>query len=225
MINVEKLKNSQGKVWLNVASGNYFMDGFIHVDSNWLVPVAGLYPLIKPLLKQPGREWLEKFNEGRKKGPFVYANCAKPLNVSANSVDHILASHFIEHLYHKNAVTILESFHRMLKPGGTLHVIVPDLECRARKYVSELGDPKSPDVFIDSLTYHAETMPRALIRFLRATGCFDEGHHWMYDQYSMRAIVEKIGFEVLEKNETPSAEWRKTQEGQVNLAMRKRPRP
>lgn len=56
--------------------------------------------------------------------PDVVADvCALPFE--DESVDEIYASHILEHIPHD--VPVLEEWHRVLAPGGTICVIVPDL--------------------------------------------------------------------------------------------------
>jgi SAM-dependent methyltransferase len=45
-----------------------------------------------------------------------------------NSVDHILSSHIFEHL--PNKIQTMNESHRILKPGGTLELIVPTTDGR-----------------------------------------------------------------------------------------------
>lgn len=48
--------------------------------------------------------------------------------------DHILAIHVIEHL--DNLLGLMDEMHRVLRPGGTLHVMTPD-----RRAVNAIADP------------------------------------------------------------------------------------
>ena len=53
---------------------------------------------------------------------------AYPLKYATNSVDEIRASHVLEHFSFGEAVTALEDWVRVLKPGGRLRVAVPDID-------------------------------------------------------------------------------------------------
>lgn len=221
-MNPNKLKNRFGKLWLNVGSGNNLLEDFANIDCNYLVFFAPFYPMLRPLLKTPARTWIEQYQKLKQHRLFVFANCAKPLHLPPGSVDHILASHFLEHLFYQDAIQVLKGFYVILKQGGTLHLIVPDLESRAKQYLEQVGDPKAADVFVDSLGYHRPTMPSFPNRLLYATGIFVANHHWMYDQYSFAALLREQGFHILPTNETPSSQWRATDWGQVNLALQKK---
>jgi predicted SAM-dependent methyltransferase len=204
-----------------VASGNYFLDGFVQLDSNPFALLAPFYPFIRPLLKPRGREWLEVFRAGRARSPFVFVNCRKPLRFPDASVDHILASHFLEHLNRDDVLTVLKGFRRILKPGGTVHVIIPDLEIRARAYLREFGTADAPNKFVASLHFNKDHHPPLRDRVLALTGMFDMQHCWMYDVHSISALLRECGFELLPQNSSPSADFRRNDEEQVNLIARR----
>jgi predicted SAM-dependent methyltransferase len=46
-----------------------------------------------------------------------------PIPLISNSFDHILASHFLEHV--PDTIALMNECHRILKPGGTMEVYVP----------------------------------------------------------------------------------------------------
>lgn len=221
-MNLEKYRNRHGQIWLNVASGNYFQKDFVNLDSNFLVWLSPFYPLIKNLLKPNGREWLRVFREGLASGHlFKYANCARPPAFPANSVDHILTSHFLEHLYPETVARVLDGFHRVLKPDGTLHVIVPDLEIRARRYLEKFGAAEAANEFVTSLYLRLSPMPHWVNRFLQALNLGNPEHCWMYDRHSLLDLLQRHGFALLDRNDSPSASWRLAEWGQVNVLARK----
>jgi predicted SAM-dependent methyltransferase len=61
-----------------------------------------------------------------------YYNAVNRLPFAAGSVEHIHAEHFLEHLDYGDACQFIKECSRVLKPGGSLRVIVPDLE----KYIT-----------------------------------------------------------------------------------------
>jgi SAM-dependent methyltransferase len=218
---LKKLQNQHGKIWLNVGGGNFFLDDFVNVDSNFLCFLAPLYPAVKPLLKAPARAWLEMFKARRRSNNFIFANCRYPLNFPGNSVDHILISHFLEHLHYDHAVAVVKNYYSILKPGGTLHIIVPDLEYRAREYVSKIGDAAAAEAFVDWMAFHKRSMARLSVRILRVTGWFDLEHCFLYDLASLSKLVRGVGFAIAPQDDSPSASWRLNDPGQVNILAQK----
>ncbi len=62
-----------------------------------------------------------------------------PLPLAADSFDFVYHSHVLEHLEKADARRLLSECHRVLKPGGTVRVVVPDLESKARLYLEKLS--------------------------------------------------------------------------------------
>ncbi len=61
------------------------------------------------------------------------------LPVPDNSQDVVYHSHVLEHLERKQGEALLRECYRVLRPGGVLRIVVPDLEQIARLYI-ELHD-------------------------------------------------------------------------------------
>jgi SAM-dependent methyltransferase len=215
------LCNRYGKIWLNVGGGSYFLDDFVNVDSNFLFFLAPFYPVLRPLLKGPAREWIEAFKAGRKPHNFIFADCRVALDFPEASIDHILISHFLEHLHYDDAVSVLRNYLLILKPGGTLHIIVPDLAEKAREYVSNIGDPKATEAFVDWTNFRRRKMRPLPVRILQVTGWFNLGHCYLYDLPLLSKLVRDVGFEILTDDNTPSASWRRNDPWQVNIAVKK----
>ena len=220
-MNLDRYRNRHGKIWLNVGSGNFFLEDFLNVDSNFLVFLSPFYPLLKPLLKAPARDWIEGYQAVRTPNNFLFANCRRPLRFPAASADHIIISHFLEHLHLDDAIAVIRNYFTILRPGGTLHIIVPDVGFKAREYVDKMGDPAAADEFVAWLNFEKRHMPRLAVRLLRATGWFDMEHCWLYDHSSLGRLVKEIGFKILEQNDSPSAAFRRDDPCQVNLLMQK----
>jgi SAM-dependent methyltransferase len=55
----------------------------------------------------------------RKKGPFPFED---------NTISIIFTSHMLEHMDNESGINIANECYRVLKPGGILRVVVPDLE-------------------------------------------------------------------------------------------------
>jgi predicted SAM-dependent methyltransferase len=76
-----------------------------------------------------------------------------------NSVYHILCSHFLEHVIRDECSEILLDFNRVLKRGGKLHVIVPDIVIQVQKYLSRriAGEKGAADAFIKEILLTTES--------------------------------------------------------------------
>ena len=68
------------------------------------------------------------------KHPDILNMDAKTLDqVPDGYLEHIYASHLLEHIEHTQLVPILETWYKKLKPGGLLTVNVPDMEWTAKQ--------------------------------------------------------------------------------------------
>jgi len=220
---MNKFKNNKfGKKWLNVASGFYTLDDFINIDNSVFLKLLPLYPLIKYFLTEGRKKWFENYLKAKNSNHvLIRANCRKDLPFEDNSIDHILCSHFLEHIYYEEAEKVLHGFYRILKPNGTLHLIVPDLNSRIEKYANSDSDNRANE-FIDSLIFNYKSRPSFLVNFLEFTGNFGLFHRWMYNQDSFEGLVKQIGFTILDKNESQTATWRAdNNHNQINIIVKK----
>lgn len=66
------------------------------------------------------------------------------------SFDTVYSSHVLEHFCRREALDLLLESKRVLKPNGTLRIVVPDLENACRSYLAQL----------ESARNHPENLPR-----------------------------------------------------------------
>ena len=218
MKSLEKYRNKQGKLWLNVGAGGYPMPDFINIDNSIFLQLLKWYPILKRFIGKRRCACFDVYKEALKVAPYLIFDCGKPLPLPTASVDHILTSHFLEHLHHDEAEKVVRGFHRILKTGGTLHVIVPDLAHRAVRYVGKIGSVEAASELMESLWLTTRERPSFLLRWREFVGGFGMIHHWMYDETSMVTLLEKGGFSIAAENSSPSAAWRREDnDSQVNL--------
>ena len=206
---------------INVGSGRYPMKGFVNLDNSIFLRTLPIYPVLKPCLRSGHREIFEEYRAAVTDNTYRVHNCIKTLPYGTGSVDHILCSHFLEHVFQEQAQVILLDFRRVLRPGtGTVHLIVPDIRARAERYLHS-QDPRAADEFIDSTILSSPRRPSLRYRLMEINGSFGLQHRWMYDKGSLSKLVEEAGFTILDHNDTPSRSWRsERQPGEVELIAR-----
>lgn len=141
-------------------------------------------------------------------------NLVRGIPFDDNTFDVVYHSHFLEHLDRDAAAACLLECHRVLKPGGILRVVVPDLELLVKWYRESLDELDRGN--LDAESRHeraicdlfdqmvrtgssgtAEQKPwvrriEGLIRgSAAATG---ENHRWMYDRHSLGRTLTRVGF-------------------------------
>lgn len=113
---------------LNLCSGPDVVEGWINVD----------FFIGARLSRIPVFGWLaQKLRLMRATWPrsiFIH-DIRKPLPSDSGSVDAIYSSHMIEHLTRDEGERFLRECYRVLRPGGNIRVVVPDLEGVVRKYL------------------------------------------------------------------------------------------
>lgn len=62
------------------------------------------------------------------------------------SFDAVYGSHVLEHLEPDAAMQLLRECHRVLRPGGIVRIVVPDLEAIARRYLETMTAAAGGDV-------------------------------------------------------------------------------
>lgn len=157
----------------------------------------------------------------------IHWNLKKGIPFSDESFDVVYHSHLLEHLDKDFALTFLRECYRVLKTGGIIRVVVPDLEVLVNRYVSaisklERGDRLAEKDHIEAIDNLFEPMVRKesvetqkqkpLIRIIERvlkgniskTG---ELHRWMYDKYSLETILSSVGLRTSRRRVLLQAEY------------------
>lgn len=226
MARVDRYRNSKGLIWLNVASSIYALEDFANLDNHVFLWLSRLPPLLTDLFPKRYRNYIDSYRKAGRIAPMFRHDCRKPLALPENVVDHVLCSHFLEHVYPDECDSILGDFHRVLKDGATLHVIVPDIAVQVDEYVRlrNAGEARAADAFIKSTVLTTENRGSLKYRLLEAAGAFGLQHRWMYDHESIAAKIAEAGFGILDTNETPSRMFRDGDDS-VHIVARKVSRP
>ena len=80
-----------------------------------------------------GPDWVHI--DGNMDPPHIEHSRIDKLEYKDDQVDLIYASHVIEYFDREEVVDILKEWHRVLVPGGTLRIAVPDFEAMANGYL------------------------------------------------------------------------------------------
>lgn len=176
---------------LNLGCGHIRPEGWINTDSslNALVQKFPLGPWISRKLKSRTYE----------SNNVTYMNLNKRWKYKSDSVDTVYASHLFEHLTQENAIKFLSEAFRTLKPGGSMRLVMPDLYLHAKEYVNTYShnDSKPAENFMWALNLHkgGQYPPnRPVHNFLGALQGFPHQHKFMYDQATLKKLVESVGF-------------------------------
>jgi predicted SAM-dependent methyltransferase len=154
----------QGRMLVNVGCGDLPKEGWINLDAD--VPGEGRY----------------------------YYNAVNPLPFASDSIEHIHAEHFLEHLEYFDACWFIRECARVLKLAGSLRIIVPDLERYIAAYCCN-----ETDFFDKLINLGGSTMPlttRALVcnQMFRMGGA----HKFAWDFETLSKALKERGFRTVE---------------------------
>ena len=190
------------RVRLNLGAGAQDCPGWINYDQSRAVLIARS-PVLRRLVRLAHRAGLATKSDLLQwpENTRVH-DVTKGLPHPPDSVDVIFSSHMLEHLWPDQAQFILEECHRVLKPGGALRLIVPDLEVITRAYVEKdhhhlRTDSTTPiaDAYMEELAFHTPPKGGVLERMVRrGLRTEDGGHKWMYDGESLAHRCRNAGF-------------------------------
>jgi SAM-dependent methyltransferase len=174
---------------VNVGCGPSPTAGWVNIDNS---PSVALSHLPDVLLRALGRFRLlsaERLRVVHAARQFAIRRAsATNLPFGNGSVDVIYSSHMLEHLDREEAREFLAEAHRVLRPGGWIRIVVPDLE----RYVREYQEHGNANALIDSLRL---AMPKegGRERVIQQVVGF-RGHRWMYDSASLTRLIACCGF-------------------------------
>lgn len=177
---------------LNLGCGSVRPMGWINTDSSLNANLQRI-PFVKNLVTSFFNT--VKYNSSN----FVYMNLNSRWKYAANSVDVVYASHLFEHLTLKAADLMLQESFRSLKPGGVIRIVVPDMYKICKHYITELenGNTKSSDYVMWAINMHREGQYKNLNFFKKLFfewQGYPHQHKFMYDEYSLRAKMDSVGF-------------------------------
>lgn len=198
------------------------IEGFINLDNHVLLPFLRLPRVMRRFLSPGHRAVLDNYESLIRKHNFIRHDCRSPLPFGDCTVDHILCSHFLEHVFASEAEAIISDFRRVLKIGGTVHIVLPDILDMAKRYVESADATNSyaVDEFIKETLLSRSERGSFKYRFLELLGGYGLDHKWMYDKYSAADRVARLGFILMDGNDTPSKSFRHN-DGSVHVVARK----
>jgi SAM-dependent methyltransferase len=108
-----------------------------------------------------------------------------------NSLDVVYHSHMLEHLSYAEGIDFIGACYRVLKPGGILRVLVPDLELWINNYA------QNNTFFFDEYRRGALSDDRALYPTKGSVFMgmlHNHGHKCGYDFDTLKSMLERAGF-------------------------------
>ena len=180
---------------LHLGCGLVTPTGWINVDGSWNARLSRLPWLRRAAGLVPGLP-AERLDIPWS-GDVHHHDVKRPLPFGDASFSAVYASHLLEHLYLQDARRLLLECHRVLVPGGTLRLVVPDLRSIVDGYVRGDSQPGgSPaDLVNERLLLRGASAPAGNLAYRLYAAFMDfHSHKWMYDADSLTRHVLEAGF-------------------------------
>ncbi len=162
-INIRNYLGKSSAPKLQIGTGTNYLDGWLNTD-------------IEPISKQ-----------------IAYMDASTRFPFEDNTFESVFSEHNIEHLSFKGGQIMLSEILRVLKPGGRVRIVHPDLARLLELYGAEHSDVQ------------ARYMKWMTDRFQPEVGAYDDvhvinhtlrfaGHQFFYDRRLFMQCLEKAGF-------------------------------
>lgn len=123
----------------------------------------------------------------------IYLDATKPFPLPDASFDYIAGEHMIEHIDYASGQGMLRECHRILKPGGKIRLVTPDLQTTAslctptptpmqKKYIDWMIERTMPEVGEHRGVFVVNNAFRAW------------GHQFIYDAPTLKSALARTGF-------------------------------
>lgn len=124
----------------------------------------------------------------------------KKLPFKSNSVDYIYSEHFFEHLDYIDgtAIKCLQDYLRVLKKGGKIRIVIPDMEKSFKAYVN-----RDYDYFkmLDLEDYIPQSKKYGSIIDFINWGVYQRGEHkYNYDFEKISLLLKSVGFKNIRRD-------------------------
>ena len=127
----------------------------------------------------------------------VLADASQFLPFVDSSIEEVYAGHFLEHLTLTDADWFLKECQRVLKPGGVLAVVVPDMRAVLERYVN--GKEQLVEFIPSSVSgrvwVNTTDLDDVCAGFIYST-LQESQHRHCYDSVTLRRKLERSGFTV-----------------------------
>ena len=125
-------------------------------------------------------------------------NLLQPIPFDDKSFDVVYHSHLLEHFTKSDAERFIEECYRVLRPGGVIRIVVPDLEPIAKNYVLALDKvSKSQDPI--NIADYEWSMLELYDQVVRTSSGGEMGKFWTQDTIiNQQTIISRSGNEFVQ---------------------------
>lgn len=168
-------------VKLNLGCGLAVARDWLNIDGSLNALVAGMpssmYRFVYRLTGARQYYSEQEYCRLLKEHKFMHHDLSTGIPLRDEVADYIFSSHFLEHLFRKDADYLLRECYRVLKPGGVLRISIPDLEYALSLYSSGQKEKMLQNYF-----------------FVEDGDSYYSRHKYMYDYEMLESQLKNMGF-------------------------------
>ena len=132
---------------INIGCGDIRPENWVNTDKSFKIVISEL-------------KGIRYLFPSSKKSNATYLNIGKKWKFDSGSVDILYASHVFEHLDKVDRAHFIAEASRVVKPGGILRIVVPDLYTLCRQYVDgyETGNKDAANRLLYWMNMHKDNL-------------------------------------------------------------------
>lgn len=127
------------------------------------------------------------------RGDEVFLDATRPFPFASSTFGFIYTEHMIEHIPYEGAVSMMQECHRVLRPGGAIRVVTPNMAFLKSLLNVPLTPAQAAYVRYSYEAYRikgpAGSAVHVVNHFVRSWG-----HQFIYDHDTLAALVADAGF-------------------------------
>jgi predicted SAM-dependent methyltransferase len=202
---------------INLGCGAQGIEGWVNIDKDSRL-TFGSNSLLKRMAAMASKAMNAKVSFAVTPPPnYMSINLLKgKLPFKDHTVSYCYTSHFLEHLPRHKSAQLLREVHRVMKKGGTLRVVVPDLAIFTEMYAAaKRGDKKAIKFWNEYMKEDFGSMNEKfnfifakfasqnnkwegygnpILAFAKKVLVADMDHQWMYDFEDLSRLIREAGF-------------------------------
>lgn len=198
IISIGKLYLETFELKLNIGCGpGGQLEGYVNID-NFPSILLGKFSAIKKVLWALGIIDSSKFVANW--SGIIRCDVSKGIHYGNDSVDKIYSSHLLEHIPKNRGVFFIKECYRVLKRGGVMRLVVPDLFFHAEQYVETTRALIRREELPEDRSTHDNFLNTICGAYLKKRR-YGAEHYYMYDLPTLVSILKNSGFENIKKCE------------------------
>lgn len=128
--------------------------------------------------------------------PIKLVDIRRRFPLKDGTVQFIYCSHILEHFDRWQALKILKECRRVLRKGGVIRIVIPDIEKMYQIY-QQTAKRAGRKLCRLWWGFNKDGQPGSII--LRWERVFIRGHQWNYDRKELKILLQEAGFSKMKK--------------------------